>query len=881
MNLTKTFLLLIMVSSCFALDKLTVDGHHLVDQNGKPVYLLGDTAWTMPEHASREDIIYYLNKRQSQGFNFIQIVAVRDLDPSETLSTIYTRNMNPSNRYGHKPFETQAGSTRADPGRPIETAGGTPTNPNDYWDHIDYILQEAEKRDMYVGLLPTWGKYYIRDDSKNLFNEQNAYDYGYFLGDRYKGYEHIIWILGGDVPPEHAKSWDVVPVYRKMAEGIAKGVTGLDADYRNSNVWDQLLITYHGNPSAKDLITGEDAWLRLNMVYDGDPDLFANTKANYENTPVRPIYQGESFYEGWTFAGLKSSRLVRRQMYHSFFAGAIGHVYGTANTAEDVQDQVFRFKNDGAWKNRLELPGATAMTNLKVLLDSQDWEDWVPAHDLLSSGDEVKAAVRAGDNILVYFPFVSPETIDLSHIQNKQNVKATWFNPMTGNTKEGGVYEKKSKEFTPPSTWEDSVLILEGTDDALDDLTTKIPGYKTVNGEVVMAAEAYSYKGGNDGSWDLKTTRTGYLGDGYMESSLDVPSGINHLRFSENHPNLNYIIDFEESGRYYIHLRTLADDTTENGFFATLDGKEVYYGGANPEDSSLVAFYLFVKGRKSWWWYTDGGGAETQALRPNGLKVYFDVATPGKHTFAIYRRDTGSRIDHIWLTKETKAPQDIATIGLPDPSEFIAGASGPICGQNGCESGETCSSCPEDCGECAKDDVIEPSDDAYLEAGARKNDEYLKLRVRTAPIREIYMKFPAVDAQEAILTLTCVNDPGSGLIKVYKGSHNSWTQTSLTDSNKPEKNDLISQMDTTYEVGNEYSFDVTSAFDGGETTLILEMEDGNDVSFSSSEGDHAPRLEVNRHCTTISEVHGLIQDWLKNDIDILMVLQAINSWKGC
>ena len=36
-------------------------------------------------------------------------------------------------------------------------------NPNDYWDHLEYVIDTAESRGMAVVLLPAWGVYVAGD----------------------------------------------------------------------------------------------------------------------------------------------------------------------------------------------------------------------------------------------------------------------------------------------------------------------------------------------------------------------------------------------------------------------------------------------------------------------------------------------------------------------------------------------------------------------------------------------------------------------------------------------------------------------------------------------------------------------------------------------
>jgi hypothetical protein len=183
----------------------------------------------------------------------------------------------------------------------------------------------------------------------------------------------------------------------------------------------------------------------------------------------------------------------------------------------------------------------------------------------------------------------------------------------------------------------------------------------TVNDEAVIEAENYTrLAGSRGGSWFLNTAIAGYKGTGYLQSATDDPSTLN---FSSDIISTQYDIDFRETGRYYLHLRTYAENHEQNGFFATVDGTQVDYG--HPD-----ATFIYVKQFESyprWYWYTDGGGAEER-----GHIVSFNISSPGKKTLAIYRRDKSSRIDRIWVTKNQSAPRNFETLDhLPDPITFI------------------------------------------------------------------------------------------------------------------------------------------------------------------------------------------------------------------
>ena len=61
---------------------------------------------------------------------------------------------------------------------------------HDYW-----VIKEAAKRNIYMGLVPVWGG----NVKSGKISVQQATTYATFLANRYKKYSNIIWINGGDI----------------------------------------------------------------------------------------------------------------------------------------------------------------------------------------------------------------------------------------------------------------------------------------------------------------------------------------------------------------------------------------------------------------------------------------------------------------------------------------------------------------------------------------------------------------------------------------------------------------------------------------------------------------------------------------------------------
>lgn len=426
----------------------------LVTESGKPFFWLGDTAWELFHRCTREEAERYLENRRQKGFTLIQAVALAELDG------LHTPNM-----YGHTPLIDD------DPARPNEA----------YWQFVDEVIQMAADKGLYIGLLPTWGDKVtlLWGVGPVIFNEDNAYAYGRWLGQRYRRQTHIIWILGGDRPP--VKDADFRPVWRALAAGIDKGTGG------------RPLKTYHpvGGYSSSAWLH-EEEWLDLNMMQSGhgggrDVPVWEWVEQDYARQPTRPVLDGEPNYEDhpvnpwptWDPArGYFRDYDVRKQVYRSLFAGACGVTYGHQSVWQ-MYAPGRRLMNQPPgheeyyWYEALDRPAAGQMIHLRRLMESHPFLTRIPDQSLLASpagekGEHVRATRDAeGSYALVYLPTNRPVAVYLDVLVGKK-VKAWWYDPRTGQGQPIGEFPARGKRtFVPPEEGPDWVLVL---DDAARDL---------------------------------------------------------------------------------------------------------------------------------------------------------------------------------------------------------------------------------------------------------------------------------------------------------------------------------------------------------------------------------------------------------------------------
>jgi hypothetical protein len=456
--------------------RVSPDGHFLTKPDGSPFFYLGENVEALFERLTREDTDAYLANRAERGFTIV-------------LGHVVSRfGFNQPNVYGDRPF-----------------LDGEVTRPNPkYFAHIDWVISQANKLGLRVGLIPMNGIEYV---AEGQFNVTNAERYGRWLGERYKG-KGIVWMLGWDASPVWPAGpvgdlftsktkvlVDFRPVYDLMAKGIRDGEGG-----DPFITFHETSLSFPGTPQPRSsLYLSNRSWLDMNTIQSSHfldqsahmarigADFGWNSTYNYEpiraefySRPVRPIIDAEPQFEYMPRnidTSLASGRWdevdVRNSAYHAVFAGAAGHTYNHLAVVHILvpgEKSCRHCETTIHWRDALNAPGAVQVAHIKSLMLSRPYFSRIPDQSvILSEAGEGRRYVSAtrdrnGSYIMIYLPEGQPVEVDMIKLSGSAGV-AWWFDPRTGNTTRigGTIPTNQSHRFTPPSSgWgNDWVLVLD------------------------------------------------------------------------------------------------------------------------------------------------------------------------------------------------------------------------------------------------------------------------------------------------------------------------------------------------------------------------------------------------------------------------------------
>jgi len=399
---------------------------YLVDQSNHPFFWSGDAAWSLVAQLSLKDAGLYLDNRSNKGFTVVMVNLIEHK---------FCTNP-PANINGDLPFSS-----------------GPFTSPNEkYFAHADSVIESAVRHNIIVLLAPLYLGYDCKDEGWcEEVKEASSGDlllWGRYLGNRYKKFSNIIWLIGGDTSPLTVKD--------KVLE-MVKGIRENDTLH---------LFSAHNQPESMAITPWTDEqWLSLNNVYSYDSVLYKRCMTAYGHLPVMPYFQIESAYEN---EHNSTPQQLRSQAYWAILSGAMGHVFGNCPVWHFGAAE--KWCNTTDWKKEMNNSGSVSMDYLQRLFRSRSWQKLIPdfENNLITSGygirgtkDHVTGALTSdGNTIIAYLPSPRRVTVNMTAMQGVK-AKCWWYKPSDGKAIEIGTYTTSGVlSFTPESAG-DWILVID------------------------------------------------------------------------------------------------------------------------------------------------------------------------------------------------------------------------------------------------------------------------------------------------------------------------------------------------------------------------------------------------------------------------------------
>jgi hypothetical protein len=318
--------------------KASSNNRYLVDQNNQPWLLMGDAAWEMMGLIGPSDMAVYMSDRQARGFN-------------ATLITFPCA-------FGQCP----ANGSALDGTLPF-TSGSDPSNfdlstPNSaYWSEVDAVVNLAASNGLVVLFDPTELYGFMQTFRNN--GPTKCYNYGVYLGNRYKNFPNILWHHGNDFQTWNTSSTDNNLIYQVML-----GIASVDANHLQT-----IELNYNFSYGNQDTLLNGVLTMDSAYTYSG---IYDEVLQAYKSTPTLPTFLIEANYEGENdtggLPGPAGPYVLREQAYWTLTSGGVGQIWGNKD--------IYPF--DSYWKTSLDSPGALQIAGINSFFASYPWWNLVP-----------------------------------------------------------------------------------------------------------------------------------------------------------------------------------------------------------------------------------------------------------------------------------------------------------------------------------------------------------------------------------------------------------------------------------------------------------------------------------------------------------------------
>jgi hypothetical protein len=388
--------------------RASINNRYLVDQTGAPFLIMGDSPQSMVVNVSTSDMQTYMADRERLGFNTLLV---------DILSTSYTGgNPNGTTYDGIAPF----------------TSGSNPssydlTTPNDaYFSRVDRMLTLAFLYHLVVFLDPIETGGWLGTLENN--GSTNAYNYGVYVGNRYRNFSNIVWLHGNDF-----QDWSYSTTDNNLVKQVMAGIASVDSSHLQT-----VELNYFSSYSSQDAMMGSLLTLDSAYTYYETYDIVLRS---YNSSPTIPTYLTEANYEyendDGQLPGPTGTWVLREQAYWTMLSGGSGQLYGS--------EYIWQFTP--GWQSLLDSPGALEIQYINQLFGGVAWWELVPdaAHQIVTAGYGTYNAsnmnlttatycttswITTGSQSLTYCPNASTLTVNLAEFSGP--VKAQWYDPSNG-----------------------------------------------------------------------------------------------------------------------------------------------------------------------------------------------------------------------------------------------------------------------------------------------------------------------------------------------------------------------------------------------------------------------------------------------------------------
>jgi len=396
--------------------KIGPEKRFLVKEDGSPFVWIGETNWFFAK-LPPETIDEILDKRSKQGFTIMFVSCREDLYNGD--------------------------------------GPGSINNPNEnWWKYLDDYIIKCEQRNMYVGItLGWWGK--IKSHSA-----KELYQYGKWVGNRYKQNNNIVWLTLGETGSYSRKTTLPEEKVRALVRGIRDGDTGnklltIHADYkRGTSLTNDAEICDFNNWQTSQWCCPDD----LPRKDDRNWTVWKAIEFDYNkryNGKTKPTLDSEAWYEkNKDFCGA-TPFYVRRRAYFTILAGAFGHTYGAGGIWDGLNS---KNKCSGSALDALNYKGAEQIGFLSGflhklknnLLKMRPNQEFIIGENPMSYDEHLQASVANDASFaLVYSPSGASFRLDLSMLNSKK-LKMMWFNPRENSYTNEEIVQENNDLFDPP-----------------------------------------------------------------------------------------------------------------------------------------------------------------------------------------------------------------------------------------------------------------------------------------------------------------------------------------------------------------------------------------------------------------------------------------------